>query len=314
MIDLHRHAHAAGTVPPQSLRDRVRDADIIVPVDTVATYRFDPSINMDQAGVMPAVSHPYEFGSLPMCDIIADKESCPFQRPLKEKHVREIMRKFDPLILDPLVVNVREHDMNAYLIRGQHRREALMRLFGQDVRAKCRIYYGLTPEMEAAVFVVEDTARKGSTPAERYFAGLDARHEPYVSVASTLRTTGWSIEGDGTKHSSHPPIKAINAVVTIATRHSIGVLSDTLCVLAEAKYTEEPPQEHVITGVAEFTAAYRKRLSQAQIVRLLQKVGYWRLMDRAEKRRGFERMTKRDAIRKQLEVEWNTGRKQEHRI
>ena len=74
----------------------------------------------------------------------------PYQRPVEEKDVDDLIRKWDDRLLKPLIVSFR--DGHFYLIDGQHRVAALRKMNGgAEVIVPCQIHNDLTYEKEAEI-------------------------------------------------------------------------------------------------------------------------------------------------------------------
>jgi hypothetical protein len=249
---------------------------------------------------------PYEFIPVRLGDIRTGREWVHFQRPVNERAVKTIINSYDPLLCDPLVLNVREDNI-PYLIRGQHRRLALIELFGEDVLFRCRVYYGLSREEEALVFVAEDTLRRRIAPNDRWQAALDANLPPYPEIAAICERVGLKVDpnNSGAKNT----IRAVGALVT-AWKDAGGVtLARALWCLKHAGWTEDAPKAEVIGGFTRFLALYKDQLpSDTEIVKFLQRIGATTLVERAKARREVDRSNTVNSILRQLEVEWNHKR------
>lgn len=82
----------------------------------------------------------------------------PYQRPVRDCDVAELVREWGPRLLTPLVVSYRDGRYN--LVDGQHRVCAMRRKNGgKDVTALCRFYHGLTYEQEAELYYKLDKAK-----------------------------------------------------------------------------------------------------------------------------------------------------------
>jgi hypothetical protein len=193
----------------------------------------------------------YEFIPVRLGDIRTGREWVHFQRPVSERSVRDIVNHYDPLLCDPLVLNVREDNI-PYLIRGQHRRLALIELFGEDTLFRCRVYYGLSREEEALVFVAEDTLRRRVSPNDRWQAGLDANLSPYPEIAAICEKVGLRVDpnNSGAKNT----IRAVGSLVTAYRDAGGGHLARALWCLKQAGWTEEAPRAEVIGGLTRFLA------------------------------------------------------------
>jgi len=245
-----------------------------------------------------------------LADIIVE---VPFQREFKLPRAQRIIDKYDPKIMDPMVVSMRD-DGNLYLIRGQHRRYALLELFGPEVVRDCQVWFGLTPEEEAEIFAVEDTIHARLKPAERWVAGLPAKMEPYVSIDALVRGMGWTADP---KRRAKYNIRAVGALVR-AYQHSGGrSLAATLELFRQLDWADEnEPCGEWIEGLAAFLSQHQAELkmSPSQLVDFLRRCGYHSTLDKAEVSVRRYRGLKSAAITTVLEETYNKGRRPENRL
>ena len=80
----------------------------------------------------------FEMSSIDTAALISGQ---PYQRPIREGRLQELTRKWNPGLLDPLVVSYR--DGKFYLVDGQHRVVIQRRMHGGDFKAPCKLYHGL---------------------------------------------------------------------------------------------------------------------------------------------------------------------------
>ena len=98
---------------------------------------------------------PWEEMHLSLKDLYSGQ---PYQRPVKNRWVDELVRKWDPRLSTPLVVSCR--DGRYYIVDGQHRACAMRKKNdGKDVTALCQVYRGLTYEQEAELYYKLDQAK-----------------------------------------------------------------------------------------------------------------------------------------------------------
>ena len=86
----------------------------------------------------------------------------PYQRPVVEKDVDALIRKWNLCALEPIVVSFR--DGHFYVVDGQHRIAAMKKMNGgKDVMVNCIIHTGMIYEDEAALCHDLDQAKKAMT-------------------------------------------------------------------------------------------------------------------------------------------------------
>lgn len=285
-------------------------------IDVMTEHR-DPQPATDTADWLPSADHPewpYEFLDVPVGDLVTGGPEQNYQRDVKPKLVQKIVKAFDPLALDPLVVNIRD-DNQGYLVRGQHRRLALLELFGPDVRVRCRVYCGLTYQQEAHLYVIEDDLRKPQGTAEKWQAGLDAGDWPYVQVEAMATATGFRISPKG-KVRGKGVIRSVAALMKCYTDIGPRPLYDTLRVLqmAGGEWATEPRDE-IIRGLCRFVSRYRNQLRPAShLVDVLHRIGYWTLLDQVNLRRRTDKTAGYEAVVIELEKEYDKRKSGKNRL
>ena len=109
----------------------------------------------------------------------------PYQKPLNEREVQQLIETWDDRLLEPLVVSFRDGKYN--LIDGQHRLNALQKMNdGQAVTLSCLIFTGMTYEEEAALYFKLDQGRKRLSMAQAINAQLESRCDPTLNEISRL--------------------------------------------------------------------------------------------------------------------------------
>ncbi len=89
----------------------------------------------------------------------------PYQRSVKQKNVNTLIRKWNSLILEPLVVSFR--DGRFYPVDGQHRICAMRQMNGgKDGMVLCKVHTGLTYEEEADLCYQLDQSKKRLTMSQ----------------------------------------------------------------------------------------------------------------------------------------------------
>jgi hypothetical protein len=250
---------------------------------------------------------PHEYDRLPANTLHVNPG---YQRALDVKRARRIAEAYNPTILDDLVVNVREEDCEPWLIRGQHRLWALQHLFGPEAMVPCRIYYGLTYEQEALIFVSEDTTRKVNRPAERWKAALDANWSPYVEINKLVDMAGWTASPN---HGGRGHIRAIGALVATYEYSDGRFLYDALVTMREAGWAENPTPlpPALIGGMVRFLSRYRDQLPPphkiAERMKRLPGMKRDKLMELATKRSDIDHITVDAAMLTTITTEWNSG-------
>ena len=79
-----------------------------------------------------------------------------YQRNLDAKRVRQIVKNFDPNLVNPIKVSYRKNEDRYYVFDGQHTLAALKLKHGGDLAVNCHVWHGLTPEDEAWLFAQQN--------------------------------------------------------------------------------------------------------------------------------------------------------------
>ena len=143
-------------------------------------------------------SSQYEFGKLNTARLQSSQR---YQRPVDANHVKEIIRNFDPLYLDEILVSCR--DGVYYVIDGQNRIAAFKEMNGgQDCMVNCKIYHNLTYEQEADMFHYQDSNRKklrfGDTVRAKIESGSDEDINAIGGILSSYHIR-WAFNGVGAR-------------------------------------------------------------------------------------------------------------------
>ena len=101
-----------------------------------------------------------------------------YQREIDYKRVNEIVKNFNPNVFNEPKVSKRT-DGKYYIFNGDHSVAAHQILFGKDAPIKCKVYYGLTPEDEMNLFVLQNGISKPPTKLEKLRA-LNNHNDPEV--------------------------------------------------------------------------------------------------------------------------------------
>ena len=128
------------------------------------------------------------------CDLLLSQlEVAPeYQRPIRLSWVLKLVREFDPALVGK--IRVAERDDHFYVVDGQHRLEALKRIFaGEDRRVRCDVQMLESVEDQARLFVMLSTARVPLSSFDVFRARL-AANDPYAhGIVDALGRYGYEI-------------------------------------------------------------------------------------------------------------------------
>jgi hypothetical protein len=239
-----------------------------------------------------------------------------YQRGVRPEHVAKIINEYNPLLMEPPLVNIRD-DGVWYVMEGQHRVIALRELRAQGKHGigpttRCRVFVGLSLAEEALIFNMQD-ARRPLTPIERFRAGLVSGREPYVSVNARVEACGWEVarypkDGGNTK------IDAINALIRLVENYEGTMLERVLTTARDAWGLDRAPTHSIMAGMAQFFTWYEKDINEKQFLERLREMGRDALTQEAEKRRVLDHVDSRSAVGMTLVNIYNYNRPNRTRI
>lgn len=122
---------------------------------------------------------------LPAGDLRIDYD---YQRPPSEKRVRKIAANFDTEALGVIYVNQRE-DGSYWIIDGQRRTLATLRIRGRDYRLKCEVYH-VTLAKEKALFHRFNAMREVMKAGYEARASFGAGDKDMVEIVKALDDLG----------------------------------------------------------------------------------------------------------------------------
>lgn len=132
-----------------------------------------------------------------------------YQRALSSSLIKQITADFDPGLIGSLIVSKR--DDGFYVIDGQHRLYALRKLGIKQVL--CVVYFGLTPQQEARLFVKFNGNRKKPT-ALKLFNGRIKSGDPVANqINQIVRSCNFVLGKSGGQ--------SINTIIAVKTLEEI---------------------------------------------------------------------------------------------
>lgn len=114
------------------------------------------------------------------------------QRKLSPMRVSEILKKYSPLVANPVKVSYR--DGKYYIFDGMHTRAAMCGLNGTDnFPIFCRVYYGLTKEDEARLFATQFGVSEAVPMGYRLRALAVAKDPEVLEFIKVTENSGFAI-------------------------------------------------------------------------------------------------------------------------
>ena len=195
----------------------------------------------------------------------------PYQRPVKEKRLRELAQEWDPGMLEPPVVSFR--DGKFYLVDGQNRVVLQKRMLGGDFKALCKLYHGLTYEAEAKLCWKLDRSRAKLSNAQSVNALIESGDDPKImEIQRMIEANGFTWE----LSRSIPGNYEITAVRAVINAHHLlgGAAFDRMLRLMGAAWAGAPCSLRAgfISGMALFLKTYETELVDRTAIKRLSKI------------------------------------------
>ena len=131
-----------------------------------------------------------------------------YQRPVRMEKVNKIVAEFNPLKVNTLKVSLR--DGHYYVFDGSHTLEVLKIVKGKEhFPVECKLYRGLTYEMEAELFAAQDDGATRVGVPFKIRALAAAGDEEINSFLEATRSCGYEIN-PGEKSSRRGNILAVS--------------------------------------------------------------------------------------------------------
>ena len=195
-----------------------------------------------------------------------------YQRPPRERIIRQIVAELDPDALQKLTVS-RRSDGSDNLIDGQNRRIALQRIgYGQEL-APCLLYEGLTIQEEAALFGKLNGVRGNTSALEIFYSDLAAEKPEAVAVQKVCESAGVAI--DFSRRRSGACTGAVSTLRRTYNRGGRSLLYDSLVYVRRAYGTENRAySSKMIGGMGTFLGRHGKHpnFDPERLVDLLQRM------------------------------------------
>jgi len=196
----------------------------------------------------------------------------PYQRPVEEKDVDDLIRKWDDHLLKPLIVSFR--DGHFYLIDGQHRVAALRKMNGgAEVIVPCQVHNDLTYEKEAELYAKLDKANKRMTLSQSTNALIESGQNPEaMEIKRLVEKNGfrWALT---TPTGKEHEISATRALIN-AYRLLGGANFDRMLRLLDGTWHGAPNslRAAMLSGMALFLKTYDTELDNAAFIKRLSDV------------------------------------------
>ena len=196
----------------------------------------------------------------------------PYQRPVEEKDVDDLIRKWDDHLLKPLIVSFR--DGHFYVVDGQHRIAALRKMNnGAEVIVPCQVHNDLTYEKEAELYAKLDRVNKRMTLSQSTNALIESgQNAEVLEIKRLVEKNGfhWALT---TPTGKEHEISAARALIN-AYRLLGGANFDRMLRLLESTWHGAPNslRAAMLSGMALFLKTYDTELDNAAFIKRLSAV------------------------------------------
>jgi hypothetical protein len=185
------------------------------------------------------------------------------QRPLDKKHVRQIAEGFDPDMFGTIAVTMPNGKGEYHVIDGNHRRAAVLSMWGGDQMVPCQVYAAKDPARAAKLFDRINTARRGVTAVQIFKVRVCAGEPNEVAVDRIVRDVGLYV---GSTNETGRSITAVSALLAVYDGNGEEALRDVLRVLqATWGLDRNAYTSQLVRGYGAFFGKYRQRANQQRL-------------------------------------------------
>lgn len=234
------------------------------------------------------------------------------QRGLNEGKVKEIAKSFDPDAFGTVAVTLPNGNGVYHVVDGQHRTNAVRRLWGESEMVPCLVLNATNPAEAAEIWLKINQHRTRPQPVDRFRVAVTAGHQAEVEVNDLLKQLGYRIAMGG----EDGMISAISGCLAIHKKHGIGGLKDALLVI-QGTWGRDRDSVHnnIIRGYADMLGKYKGEVDRGRLVdRVSKQYTPARLIGAAKTAREMFRGTITDNIVRVLVNSYNHGLRAEHRL
>lgn len=196
----------------------------------------------------------------------------PYQRPVRERDIKRLMKEWDPACQTPIIVSYRDGIYN--VVDGQHRISVLRRMNGgKNVTIPCLIFTGWTYEQEAAMYYKLDKASSHLKLAYATRALLESGTAPKIAdIKQRIEQAGFTWALDKPSGVSYE-IKPVGAVTHAYDILGPQTFSRMLGLLAGTWHgAQNSLTAGMISGVALFLKTHENELEDYEFIRRLSEV------------------------------------------
>lgn len=191
------------------------------------------------------------------------------QRALSERRVKQIMADFDADAVGVITLTLPAEDSGIHhCIDGQHRVEAIRRMWGEKENVPALVLGAMDPAEAANIWLLMNTGRTKPSTMDVFRVSVTAGREAETMVSQILTKLGYHIGSGG----DDGYISAVASCLTVFKKHGPEVLEDALRTIQLAwDKARDSVHGNVIQGMADLVAAHNGALDRKRLAEKLSK-------------------------------------------
>lgn len=191
------------------------------------------------------------------------------QRDLNAKRVRDIVRDFNPLLVNPIKVSFRNG--RYWVIDGQHTLSALRVKNKGDCMVRCKVFYGLTETDEAELFLQQNGHSAPVSTRDKLKVLYVQGDEEVKDFIRATELAGVRI--DFTRGQARNKIIAVSSAFAIYKKLPREMYVNVICTIREAWDGEADGfAREILQGMSRVFMTYGGEFNQKELARRLSKV------------------------------------------
>lgn len=190
------------------------------------------------------------------------------QRPLREKHAKNIADNLDPDLFGTLTVTLPNGSGIYHIVDGRHRKTAIQSLWGDNEQVPCLVLNITDPKEAAGVFDKVNTYRLKPQPIDAFMVRLTAGYETEVAVNNIIGKHNYRV-ARGNREGN---ISAVSALVSVYRSYGPETLKSTLQILqATWGMSGDAVGSPLLRGYGAFLAEYGAKANWQRLIECVRK-------------------------------------------
>jgi len=226
------------------------------------------------------------------------------QRARDERHVAQIVNDFDPDFFGTVTI-AHLPDGSYHVVDGQHRVEAVRKIFGDKERVPCVVVRAATKKRAAEIWAAINGNRSKPSPVGRFLVDVTAGKAAETEISKTVNSLGYRISTSP----SVGNIRAVSALVAVHRQHGIDVVRGSLALIQQTWGMDITATEaSIIRGMAALLAEHATDINQQRFAKTLaKKYTPLRLIGSAKAAREMFGGNTAEAVKRLLIEAYNSG-------